>query len=171
MPYVMEVDGMAEISEQLTQLGDTAPGVASQALYDGAGMMADELTKGAETIQTAPFKWASRRRGETRLPSPEEKQIVTDAGVGIAKFKKSGAEVDTSVGYRNAGYAQLAGKTRPIPVIVNSINSGTSFMKKQPFVRKTARAAAAKVAAKMKSTIETAWSKIYHEVMDKYGGR
>lgn len=163
MPYVMEVDGMAEISEQLTQLGDTAPAVAGQALYDGAGLMADELTKGANTIQTAPFKWASRSRGETRMPSPEEKQIVLDAGVGIAKFKKSGAEVDTSVGYRNAGYAKLAGKTRPIPVIVNSINSGTSFMKKQPFVRRTARAAAAKVTAKMKQTIEAAWNKLLNK--------
>lgn len=171
MPYVMEVEGLAEVSEKLAQLGDTAPAVASQALYEGAGLMADELTKGAETIQTAPFKWASRSRGETRLPSPEEKKIVLDAGVGIAKFHKSGSEVDTSVGYRNAGYAQLAGRTVPIPVIVNSINSGTSFMKKQPFVRKTARQAVKKVTEKMKSTIETAWSKIYHEVMDKYGGR
>ncbi len=171
MGYTMKVDGFEEYSEKLGQLGDSAPGVAAGALYEGAGVMADEISRAAETIQTAPFKWASRTRNETRLPSPEEKEIVMNAAAGIAKFKKSGTEVDTVVGFRNAGYAQLKGKTVPIPLIVNAINSGTSFMKKQPFFRKAANRATPKAVQVMKNAIETAWSKIYHEVMDKYGGR
>ena len=155
MPYQMKVDGMAEISELLDKMDEKAPGVASKALYEGAGIMADEIKKGAATIRTAPFKWASSQKGQTRLPSPEEKEIVMQAGAGIAKFNKNGTEVDTSVGYRNAGYAQLKGKTVPIPKIVNSINSGTSFMSKQPFVRKAASSGGKKAIAAMKEVIET----------------
>lgn len=151
MPFVMEIDGMAEVSELLTKLEEDAPKIAAKALYEGAGIMADEIKKGAESIRTAPFKYA---REGTRLPSPEEKEIVMQAGVGIAKFNKEGAEVDTSVGYRNAGYADLNGKQKPIPVIVNAINSGTSFMTKQPFVRKAASSGGKKAMEAMKTAIE-----------------
>ena len=154
MGYELKVDGMAEISETLSKLEERAPAVAAKALYEGAGIMADEVRKGADSIQTAPFKWASSS-GETRLPSPEEKEIVQQAAAGIAKFDKNGTEVQTSVGFRNAGYAQLKGKTVPIPKIVNAINSGTSFMKKQPFVRKAATAGGQRAIAAMKDVIET----------------
>ena len=151
MPFVMEIDGMAEVSEMLTKLEEDAPKIAAKALYEGAGIMADEIKKGAESIRTAPFKYA---REGTRFPSPEEKEIVMQAGVSIAKFNKEGAEVDTSVGYRNAGYADLNGKQKPIPVIVNAINSGTSFMTKQPFVRKAASSGGKKAMEAMKKAIE-----------------
>lgn len=83
---------------------------------------------------------------------------------GIAKFKKTGVSVNTRVGFNNAGYAPApwatkrhkgrttykwngkevnhASKSRegadvkPIPMIANAINSGTGFMRKQPFFRK-----------------------------------
>lgn len=154
MPYTMKADGLTEIAEQLSQMAEKAVPVAAQALYEGAGIMADEVKKGAETIKTAPFQFA---REGTRLPSPEEKEIVMAASAGIAKFDKSDDSVDTSVGYRNAGYAELNGKTKPIPVIVNAINSGTSFMNKQPFVRKAANSGASKALAAMKANIEKAF--------------
>ena len=163
MPYQMKVDGMAEISELLDKMDEKAPGVAAKALYEGAGIMADEIRKGAASIRTAPFKWASASRGETRLPSPEEVEIVQTAAAGIAKFNKNGTEVDTSVGFRNAGYAKLKGKMVPIPKIVNAINSGTSFMKKQPFVRKSAAQATPKALEAMRKCIEAEFEAIGKE--------
>lgn len=136
MARQMQVDGMEEISRMLEQMEESAPAVAAQALYEGAKVMREAIQEGAEAIRTEPFRY---ERNGTRLPSPEEKEIVVAAGVGVAKFDKNGSEVDTSVGYRNAGYAELGGKTKPVPQIVNAINSGTSFMQKQPFVRKAER--------------------------------
>lgn len=154
MPYQMKVDGMTEISELLSQMEERAPAVAAKALYQGAGIMAEEVRNGAAGIRTAPFKWASASKGASRLPSPEEKEIVQAAAAGIAKFHKDGTEVDTSVGFRNAGYAKLKDKTVPIPKIVNAINSGTSFMQKQPFIRKAARSGAPRAMKAMKDAIE-----------------
>ena len=151
MPYQMKVDGMAEISETLTQMEERAPGVAAKALYEGAGIMADEIKKKAKQIKTGP----GVTKQDARYATPEEKEIVLQASAGIAKFRKNGTEVDTSVGFRNAGYALLKGRTVPIPKIVNSINSGTSFMHKQPFVRKAASGGGKKAMAAMKEVIET----------------
>ena len=160
MAITMTVEGMGEISEQLRQLGDKAQGVAAFGLYDGAGVMADEIKKSAEGIKTADFHYVVFPGAVMRDPSPEEKAIVLEAGVGIAKFNKNGSEVDTSVGYRNAGYATLKGKTKPIPQIVNAINSGTSFMKKQPFVRKAVSSGSKKAEAAIISTIEQKFNEI-----------
>ena len=154
MAYYMNVGGMEELSETLDKLEERAPAVAAHALYDGAGIMADEIKSEVKNIQTEEFHYAVFPGVTTRLPSPEEKEIVEQAAAGIAKFRKTGSEVNTSVGFRNAGYATLKGRTVPIPKIVNAINSGTSFMKKQPFIRKAASSATKRVTDAIVNTIE-----------------
>lgn len=158
MAYEMKSDGMAEVSKMLEKLEEAAPRAASKALYKGAGIMAEEIKNGAESIKTAPFKCVSG--GRTRLPSPEEKEIIMAAGAGIAKFDKNGTEVNTSVGYRAGGYADLNGKMKPVPMIANAINSGTSFMQKQPFVRKAAQSGGQKAIQAMSEVLESEFSAI-----------
>ena len=196
MAYEMKVDGMAEISELLEKMDEEAPVVAARALYEGAAVMQKGLTDAALKIKTAPFKYA--KGGEMRLPSPEEKQIVLDAGVGVARFDKNGTEINTSVGYNTAGYADVnwnhmssKGRTnykskhfkkhdsnstsylkasgqyerglqnqKPVGAIANAINSGTSFMQKQPFVRKAANTGANKAMSAMKESIQEAFDKM-----------
>lgn len=133
MPYTVKTTGMEEVSRMLTELEQAAPGAASAGLYEGAGVMADAVSRAVHGIATEPFRYATG--GRMRKPSPEEKAILEAAPKGVAKFNKNGTETDTSVGFARSGYAQLAGKTKPIPKIANAINSGTSFMQKQPFFR------------------------------------
>lgn len=169
MPYKMRTEGMEELGEMLRTLGESAESVASMGLFDGAGIMADEIKKGAEGIKTAPFKYAGP--GETRLPSPEEKAAVMRAeGIGISKFKKSGDGVDTSVGYSRAGYTKMVGKTVPIPLIANAINSGTSFMQKQPFFRQAVSSGGKKATKAITEKVESEWEKFMKET-DKYKSR
>lgn len=158
MAYTLKVEGLEELSKMLTAMGDRAPGIAAQAVYTGAGIMRDAIERDAKSIRTAPFRYAGP--GEERLPSPEEKDIVMRAGAGIAKFDKNGTEVQTSVGYSNSGYDMLNGKRKPVPVIVNAINSGTSFMRKQAFVRNAARKAKDRTERAMTEVIETAFEAI-----------
>ena len=74
----MEIDGMAELSETLNQLEQGAEAVASRALYEGAGIMLKEIAAEIGKIKTAPFEYA--KDGATRLPSPEEKEILVKHG-------------------------------------------------------------------------------------------
>ena len=134
MGFTIQVEGLKELMAKMDKAPKNAEKVAAKALYEGAGVMADAVSQAVQGIATEKFKYASG--GRTRKPSPEEKAIVASAKHGVAKFRKNGVSVNTSVGYQNAGYAELGGKTKPIPLIANSINSGTSFMEKQPFMRK-----------------------------------
>ena len=153
MAMTIDVSGMEDVSRMIRELGERAQGIAAQGLYEGAGIMADGIRAGAQGIRTAPFQYA--RPGETRLPSPEEKAVVLAAkGEGISKFRKNGDEVQTSIGYSKAGYADLNGKTVPIPLIVNSINSGTSFMQKQAFFRRAVNRAKEQASAAIAGNIE-----------------
>lgn len=133
MAFTIEVDGLEELIQKMDGSPKKAVKVAAYALYDGAGIVADAVSKAVDSIATEPFHYA--RGGKKRLPSPEEKALVASAKHGVAKFRKTGLGVQTSVGFRNAGYGSLGKATKPIPQIAASINSGTSFMKKQPFMR------------------------------------
>lgn len=205
MPYKMGYDGLDETIQLLRELGDDAVSAASIGLYDGAGEMAKAVYEEAQKIRTSEFKYA--KGGEQRLPSPEEKQIVLDAGsMGIAKFEKTDDGVNTSVGYNKAGYANVrwnhmsskartnykavyfkghesnassflkavrnagggdigkgAQNQKPVGVIAASINHGTSFMKKQPFIQKGMMKGKTRAIEAMTKRIEQIFNKIIKE--------
>ena len=149
MAFNMNVSGMDELLRKMDKLGAKAADVAAAALYEGAGVMADSVSQAVHGIATEPFRYAAG--GRRRKPSPEEKAVLENARIGIAKFKKTPTNVNTSVGMQNSGYGEVAGKTVPVPLIANAINSGTSFMQKQPFFRKaTSRTGAAEAAIENK---------------------
>lgn len=145
----MTTTGTEELSRMLGELGDKAPGIAAQALYEGAGVMANAYKAAAGRILTAPRR---HREPGGRLPTPEEKAAVQGA-VGIARFRKDGTEVDTIIG-EPEGYANINGRQKPIKEIARSINSGTSFMTKQPVFRRASRASAAAAQAAMTAKAE-----------------
>lgn len=161
MPFSIEMDGLDELIHKMDRLPEKAADVAALALYDSAGVVADKVSAGVRGISTEPFSYA--RGGQKRKPSPEEKAIIASADMGVAKFNKSPTRIETSVGLRDEytpitwnhartnvrtkykmgsdGKAKQAGKgsgtsVKPVYAIANAINSGTSFMEKQPFMRK-----------------------------------
>lgn len=165
MPMTMVPEGAEKLEKMLQLLGEQAPGIAASGLYEGAGAMADEIKSAADGIQTEPFHY-SVFPAYARAPSPEEKAAVTGAQMGIARFRREGFNAQTSVGYAKSGYAMVAGKRKPIPLIANSINSGTSFMRKQPFFRQAVAKGTPKATAKITDKIEEK----YNEIIMNNGG-
>lgn len=151
MPFTMDVSGMDELEKRLGQLEtEKAQGIAAVALYEGARVTADAVSQAVQGIATKRFKYPAPP-GKQRMPSPEEKALLENARKGVAKFRKSPMNVNTSVGFQNSGYGELNGKRVPIPMIANAINSGTSFMKRQPFFRRaTSKNGAAEAAIENK---------------------
>lgn len=159
----IHVEGMQQLYNAFDKLPAKAQKIASEALYEGAGVVADAVSRAVQGIATEPFKYA--KDGRKRLASPEEKAMLTGARHGVAKFRKNAVNVQTSVGFQRSGYAPItwnhaktsASRTKykqsasgrmvhasqgsgtsmkPIPLIANSINHGTSFMVRQPFLNK-----------------------------------
>ena len=154
MAMTMKVDGIEELSRKLTDLGDRAEEVAAKALYAGAGVMANAYRNAAASVRAQPFRYAVFKK---RDPSFEEKAAI-QGQTGIARFDKNGSEVQTSIGFSGSGYVTIAGKQKAVRKIANAINSGTSFMNKQPVFRKaatqTAPAASAAIVAKAEQLID-----------------
>lgn len=157
MPFTMDVSGMDELEKRLSKLEtEKAQGIAAVALYEGARVTADAVGQAVQGIATKRFKYPAPP-GKQRMPSPEEKALLENARKGVAKFRKTPMNVNTSVGFQNSGYGELNGKRVPIPMIANAINSGTSFMKKQPFFRRATSkngAAEAAIENKLREEIE-----------------
>ena len=133
MAMTMKLEGADELGIILAALGNKAESVAKQSLYEGARIMADGYAKAAESIRTEPFKG----KKDMRLPSPLEKKAVVGR-TGIARFNATGSEVDTVVGMEADGYVMIWNRKKAVRLIARSINSGTSFMKKQPVFRRAA---------------------------------
>ena len=134
MAMTMETVGLDQLGRMLAQLNNKAQEIASGALYDGAGIVANAMNAAVQSIRTEPFRYATE--GKMRLASPQEKAAL-ERKIGITKFRKSGSEVDTMIGISGtSGYTQIAGKQKAVRVIARSINHGTSFMHKQPVFRK-----------------------------------
>jgi len=160
MAYTVKIDGIESLDNLLKNLGDEAAKAAPQGLYEGAGVMATEINQAAENIRAEKFHYAVFMQRE---PSLEEKAAILSAKAGIARFGHDGLDVDTSVGYANSGYAYINGKRKPIPQIANAINSGTSFMKRQPFFRKAVNSGRRKAEEAIAKSIEEKLEKMINE--------
>ena len=91
MPFSIQVTGMEDVIRKLDKIGEKAQEVAAQGLYEGAGVMADSISSAINGIATEPFKYA--KGGRQRKPSPEEKALLAQAKHGVAKFRKSGIDI------------------------------------------------------------------------------
>lgn len=170
MAYKCVTNGMDELIQAMEQLGNAGRGAAAGGLFEAAGKYADSVSRAVNGIAVEPFKYAAGGRKRKPSPE-ERAVLQGAGGAGIAKFKSNGLSVDTSIGYSKSGYAIVGGSLRknartnyrydaetgrvvhaskakagsqnvkPVAVIANAINSGTSFMEKQPFFRKAVRQA------------------------------
>lgn len=164
MAMTIQTDGLDDLGKMLAELENQAASVASEGLYEGAGIVADALNRGIESIKTEPFRYAPE--GKTRLPSPQEKAAL-ERKVGIASFRKTGSDVDTLIGISfDDGYTQIAGKKKSVAAIARSINSGTSFMLKQPVFRR----AASKAKGPAKNAIVAKVEERFNEIIKENGG-
>ena len=161
MAASMKVEGIEQLDRMLAELGNRAMEVAKKSLYEGAGVMADAFAAAANSIRTERFKG----KKDKRLPSPEEKAAIVGR-TGIARFKTNGDEVNTMVGVTEAeGYTKIGGEKKAVRLIARSINSGTSFMDKQPVFRKAKSSARGKATDAMVKKAE----ELYEEIINGSG--
>lgn len=117
-----------ELYQTLSRLTSDIDGVAKQAIYEGAGVIADAVRKEINTIRTSgPSEWETKRR-------ERQKQSLLGAlsTAPIQPFKNG---IYGGVGF--GGYDDETGK--PIQLIARAFNSGTSFSSKQPFFENAVR--------------------------------
>lgn len=151
----LQMKGLEEYEKKLLQLKNLSREMIGEAVFEGAGVVADAVR---ESINALPVD--DRYATGTKMlygVTEEQKQGLLD-GFGIAPLQDDGGYLHVKLGF--SGYNSQRTKKypngQPNSVIARSINSGTSFRQRNPFV--DAAVARAKDAAekKMKDKIDDA---------------
>jgi hypothetical protein len=129
-----------------------------EAIYEGAAIVADEVKKGIESIPIDD-RYAA---GGTMLHgiTQEQKQGLLD-GFGIASMQNENGYLHVKLGFN--GYNSMRTKNfpngQPNSMIARSVNSGSSFRQRIPFVDNAVNSAKSRAEEKMKQKLDEAIEK------------
>lgn len=160
----LKFDGIDSIADKLELFGNKTTGVMKSALYEGARVMADEMKKNLQSIPVQGQFWPYVHKGSNLITgmTREQKADVINS-MGITRMMADSDGVRVRIGFngyttKGDGTGQVA-----IPLLVRAFESGTSFIRKTPIVRK----AFASGRPKVKEAIETQINRIISEEFSK----
>lgn len=134
--------GLDEYVAALEKLSGDAESMIARSIYPGAAIIANEIKSRLSALNTrVPGKYYEN--GEKAPgPTPQEKADLISA-FGLAPMRTDGFYTNTKAGFD--GYSAHRTDSYqngvPIPLIARSCESGTSWMKKQPFMRQAVNSA------------------------------
>lgn len=149
------ITGFDTVFSMLAQLGQAGEAIEKEAIYEGAKIMADALKEEIRAMPAVPESEnlkAYKTGGKSRL-SIKQKEGLLNA-MGIAPISADGDILNTKVGFD--GYNSIKTKKypngQPNQLIARVVESGSSYMDKRPFIRKTLNKYRAEVQEKMRET-------------------
>lgn len=132
----------------LRDLGENVDDIAGEAVYEGAGIIADAVRKNINTIRTnGKDPWETKRR--------ELQKDGLRNGLTTFEITNVGGRTEGGVGF--AGYNKRGQANRKV---ANAFNSGTSFSSKQPFFERALRASRPQARKRMAEYVEQEFEKI-----------
>lgn len=145
---------LEEYMSTINQLSEKSEAVCKEAVYKGAQVVANQVRTNMNAIPTDEH-WGTAKRKKNG-PTKKEKKDITN-GFGIAPIDNYDGQINTSVGFEGAMYND---EGKAILMLARSVNSGTSFMTKNPFFEKAVRVSKNKAKQTMIKTAEDAIEKI-----------
>ena len=151
--------GLDEYLQKLGNLEFRCPEVLGKATYQGAKIVADQIHANIAALPVSENK--SGRQGR-RNPTQAEKDGLL-AGLGIAKHRMEGGYYNVKIGMDgyNADKTKKYPNGKPNAMIARSIESGTSFQARIPFISRAVSATKAAAEAAMKAEVD----KVITEIM------
>lgn len=154
----LKMQGLEKYEQQLLKLKNISREAIGQAIYEGAGIVADQVMA---NIQSLPVD----ERGYTKEGTLHGVTSLQKAGLaegfGIAKLQDEGGYAHVKLGFN--GYNGVKSKRypngQPNSMIARSVNSGSSFRDRIPFVDNAVNA--------KKSAAEQAMIKKFDSVISK----
>lgn len=134
--------GTEKYIKQLESLLDATDDMCKRAVYDGAKIVADELKQEIKRIPTVPENYHGTPEKPINGATNEQIDGLLES-MGLAPMDRSGGAINTKLGFDgyNSTVTKKYPKGQPNMLIARSINSGTSFRQKNPFVDRAANRA------------------------------
>ena len=155
----LKFGGLNDYVLELEKLSNRSRECIGEAIYEGAAVIADAVRK---EIQALPVDNRIVRKGEMlNGVSQLQKDGLLD-GFGIAPIRDDGDYRHVKLGF--TGYNKLRSNNfpsgQPNALIARSVNTGTSFRKRIPFVDNTVRQKKKECEDKMRETFDKELRKV-----------
>lgn len=149
----IDYKGIDDYAKALGKLWKESEEIITQAVYEGAGVVADEIKAGLKKLPIDNRKGTSddKLRGVTK----KQKSDLIDA-FGVAPIENDGDTINTRLGFDGYGSTPTDKYPRGVPnaMLMRSVESGNSFRKKTPVVRPAVNRARKRAEQKMGDTLE-----------------
>lgn len=154
--------GVDELIGQYEKLDKDSEKMIGKAIYNGAAVVMDQVKSAVEGITTEDRFGTS----ENPVSGPSTIQkIGLQHALGIARMRNDNGFRNVKIGFD--GYNSVHTKTwpngQPNMMVARSIESGTSWMQKQPFMRRAEQASRLSCEQAMSETIDKEIKKIIGE--------
>lgn len=155
-------EGVDDLIAQYQKLEKSTKDVIGRSIYNGAGVVMESVKSAVEGISV------DNRFGTSENPVSGPgtiQKIGLIRSLGITPMRQDGTFWNVKIGFD--GYNNVKTKTwpqgQPNAMIARSIESGTSWMRKQPFMRKAEQSSRARCEAVMSETVDKEIQKIIGE--------
>lgn len=155
----MKFKGLDNYVAQLNKLDANTREIIGKTIYDGADVVADAIKDAIDSlpVDNAPY---SPDRIKTGISTAQK--VGLQKSFGVAKMRVESSVYNVKLGFDgyNAVKTKKYPKGQPNAMIARSVESGTSFMAKHPFVSKATRSSKKTAEQKMKVRFENEIEKI-----------
>lgn len=156
----LKFEGLEEYENQLLKLQNITPECIGRAIYEGAAIVADAVKQNIESIPVDERIYTKHNNTMLSGISSAQKEGLRE-GFGIAKIQDDGGFRHVKLGF--AGYNSVITKQypngQPNSVIARSVNSGSSFRQRIPFVDNAVNSSKGAAENAMKDTFDKVLSK------------
>lgn len=154
-----QFEGVDDLIAQYQKLADNTEAVIGAAIYQGAGVVMKQVVGAVDAIST------DDRFGTAENPVTGPSSIQKEGlrhSLGIAKMRNDSGFWNVKIGFD--GYNRVKTKRwpqgQPNSMVARSIESGTSWMQKQPFMRHAEQSAKGPCEKAMAEAVDKAIQKI-----------
>lgn len=161
----LEFRGIDKYVKQLNDIQAHTEEYCGIAIYHGADVVADTVKEAINALPTDNRVYVKLGQGMKNGPSEKQKKGLRE-GFGIASLRKDGTLLNVKLGFD--GYNDIETnfwpRGQPNSMIARSIESGTTFMKANHFMRKAVNKSKKECERVMSNTFDSYLSKL----MTKY---
>lgn len=126
----MKFDGVSDYVKELQKISDESLPVIKQAVYAGAGIVADEVRSEISALPVGGPEKITKKQKEGLLNSLGVTKMQTENGYTNVKIGFTGYNTEKTEKYKNG---------KPNAMIARAIVSGTSFSQKNDFIGKAVK--------------------------------
>jgi HK97 gp10 family phage protein len=142
----VKVSGVDDVIKELEKLTNETDTIMKRTVYNGMKVVADTMNAKVKALKTTKDY---KSKGKRYLTENEKKGLVES--FGVTPISNRGYTYDAKAGFD--GYNEYVKSHPANPMIANFANRGTSYMKAQPFISQTKRAAESKAYEYMKEAL------------------